>query len=249
MIDAGDYSEKYLEQYQNQSFETVLVQVRRKQVLVSLQRHSHRHILEIGCGLEPLFPHCADFDRYTVVEPVAEFAQHARDLAAGRNGIRVFEGCFEDLYSQFAIEQGFDFIILSSLLHEVPDPGKLLQGLRSICSAATVVHINVPNIYSFHRLLAFEMGLIEQISDKSATEVRFHRHTRFEMSSLRKIVLEHGFEVLTAGTYFIKPFAHEQMQRILDQGIVDHSVITGLERMTKYLPDMGCEMFVDVKIQ
>lgn len=249
MFETSDYSEQYLDQYQNRSFETVLVHVRRKQVLAALQRYAHRHILEVGCGLEPIFSHYRDFERYTVIEPVQMFAQHARDLAVGRHGIRVLEGYFEELHSELSVEQDFDFIILSSLLHEVPDPGELLAGLRSICSTATVSHINVPNIYSFHRLLAFEMGLIEQISDKSPTEIRFHRHTRFEMSSLREMVMHHGFEVLASGTYFIKPFAHEQMQKLLDEGIVDRSVIEGLERMTKYLPDMGCEMFVDVKIK
>ena len=38
------------------------------------------------------------------------------------------------------------------------------------------------------------------------------------------------------------------MEKIISQNIVNKSIIKGLEKMIKYMPDLGCEMFVNAKI-
>ncbi|MBV9468787.1 MAG: methyltransferase domain-containing protein [Abitibacteriaceae bacterium] len=247
MIDFQDYSDNYTAQYKNQSFETILVQVRRQQVLSSLQKYPHHRILEIGCGLEPLFPFCSSFKHFTVVEPSVAFAQHAAELAQGRANVNVIHGTFEDVYQEMIESANFDFIVLSSLLHEVVDPAALLRTIHAVCNESTVTHINVPNVYSFHRLLAYEMGIVKSIFEPSATEQKFQRHTRYNQEQLFKTIATHGFKVLSSGSYFVKPFTHEQMEKILQTGIIDSAVITGLEKMTKYMPDLGCEIFANVQ--
>jgi len=249
-IDIDDYSRKYLNEHNKDlSFERVLADVRRNQVLKSLNKYKHEHILEVGCGLEPLFQYCDKYESYTIVEPSDEFVQRAKKLAEGKDNVNIIHGCMEEVYEKLSELESFDFIIVSSLLHEVPRPEKLLQSIYSVCKPDTIVHINVPNVYSFHRLLAYEMGYIRSIFEKSETEVKFQRHTRFDKQSLFKIVEENGFHILSHGTYFIKLFNNEQMEKIISQNIVGKELIKGLERMIKYMPDLGCEMFVDVKIK
>jgi len=246
-IDINDYSREYLNEHnKNFSFESVLVDVRRKQVLKSLNKYKHKHILEVGCGLNPLFQHC-EYESYTVIEPAFEFVQQAKKLAEGRKNINIVHGFMEEIYETLS-EYDFDFIIVSGLLHGVPDPVKLLHVIYQVCKANTVVHISVPNVYSFHRLLAYEMNYIGSIFEESDTGIKFQRHTRFDKQSFFKIVKENNFKILSHGTYFIKPFTNEQMEKIIDQNIVNISIIEGLEKMTKYMPDMGCEMFVNAKI-
>lgn len=247
-FDLHDYSEKYSEQYRDRSFETTLVAVRRQQVLRSLERYPHRRVLEIGCGLEPLFLFCDDYDSYTVVEPAEEFVAHARERAPQGRDVRVLQGFFEDVAGSLEREPAFDFVVVSSLLHEVADPQVLLAAVRRVCGAATTVHLNVPNVYSFHRLLALEMGLIDSIFEPSATETAFQRRSRYDRETLTRTVEAAGFRLVDSGTYLIKPFTHAQMEALLRQGIVAPEVIGGLERMAKYLPDMGCEIFVDLRI-
>jgi len=58
-----------------------------------------------------------------------------------------------------------------------------------------------------------------------------------------------GFSILNYWTYFIKPFSNEQMEKLLRLKIIDKKIIVGFKNMSKYLPDMGCEMFVEVKIK
>jgi SAM-dependent methyltransferase len=240
-----DYSAQYLRQYDDQGFETVLVAIRRDEVLRALARHPHARVLEIGCGLEPLFTAAEGWTTFTVVEPSEEFVRHARTLVAERGGVRVLQGFFEDVQPE--LEPGaFDLVVVSSLLHEVPDPRALLRAIHAVCGPATVVHLNVPNMRSFHRLLACEMGLIASIFEPSEIERRFQRHTRYDLPALVALVEAEGFRVLESGTYFVKPFTHGQMEAMLAGAIIDARVIDGLARMTRHMPGMGCEMYVDL---
>lgn len=243
----GDYTRRYAEQYDEHGFETVLVEVRRRQVLETFVRHTHRHVLEIGCGLEPLFEHVTDFDTFTVVEPSEEFVENARRVAAGRAGVEVRQDYFESEAPLLA-GRPFDLVVASSLLHEVSDPRRLLGAIRSVCADGTVVHVNVPNVRSFHRLLALEMGLIDSVFEPSEMERQFQRTTRFDMDSLQRMLHDEGFEVTRSGSYMVKPFTHKQMEAMLAAGIVDGRVLEGLARMVAHFPGMGCEIFAEARL-
>lgn len=243
----SDYSARYIEQYAEAGFETILVGIRREQVLSFLRRSRARRVLEVGCGLEPLFLFWSDFDAMTIVEPSEEFVAAARERAAGDARIDVRAAYLEDVTGELAARR-HDAVVVSSLLHEVPDPARLLASVRALCGPETDVHFNVPNVRSFHRLLALEMGLISDVFEQSETEKRFHRHTRFDAERLGRMLTAGGFRIVESGTYFVKPFTHAQMEALLRSGTVDMRLIDGLQRMTRYLPDMGCELFANVRI-
>jgi len=249
MTDIDRYTREYVRHYEEGSFELHAIAARRARVLTSVRKYPHDRILEVGCGMEPCFPYLEDYQAYAVVEPAEEFVRRARRFAEGKSNIRVVQGYLEDLVERLRADGAFDFVIVSSLLHEVPDPSALLQAIRRLSTPATTVHINVPNVYSFHRLLALEMGLIRSLFEPSATELRFQRHTRFDRESLLKLVDENGFDVLHFDTYLVKPFTHDQMDALLRQGIIGLETVAALDAMTKYLPQMGSEMFVEARVR
>jgi SAM-dependent methyltransferase len=248
MIDIKDYSAQYANHYSTDfNFERVMIDARRQQILDTMRKYRHRNILEIGCGLEPLFLHCDEFESYTIVEPSIDFTKNATILAANNPAINIINDFFEKVYNRFIGKSKIDFIVVSSLLHEVEDPAQLLDTIYKVCQPETTVHINVPNVYSFHRLLAYEMGIITDLFQKSDTETKFQRNTRFDKQSLFRIVERGGFKILTYGTYFVKPFTHEQMEIIIKKKIVDKAVIIGLGKMSKYMPDLGSEIYVNLR--
>jgi SAM-dependent methyltransferase len=245
-MDVNDYQRRYADQYSGKEwFETELVRIRRGETLASLARHPHGDVLEVGCGLEPLFEFVDEFERWTVVEPSPEFVRHAAERAGTHRNVVVVPGFLEDVAPSL---RAFDFIVASSLLHEVPDPGRLLATMRSLCSETTIVHVNVPNVRSFHRLLAMEMGLIQDVFEPSEMERKFQRTTRFDQRRLRETCESAGFEIVKAATYFVKPFTHRQMEGLIDDGILERSVIDALVGMSKYMPDLGAEMYVDLRL-
>lgn len=148
----------------------------------------------------------------------------------------------------------FDFIIISGLLHELEQPVEFLRKINELCLRDhTIVHVNTPNAESIHRLLAMESGLIHDTCEPSARNEKFQQHTVFSMDKLKYAVLkscEDGqIEMLNAGSYFMKPFSHSQMMQCLEQGIITEQVIEGLDRMVKYFPENGSEIFINYRIK
>jgi SAM-dependent methyltransferase len=246
-INIDSHADNYIgELAKDSSFEVVLSNARKKQVLNSILSYPHNSILEIGCGLNPLFPFIKYFKNYTIVEPSKEFAEFAGNIDKDGRSVLVINGFLEDVISDLS-GNTFDFIFLSGVLHQSPQPECLLETLHRLCCRDSIIHINVPNAFSFHRLLAVEMGYIKSIFEMSETNAKLQVNWIFDKYRLIKLVQERGFEVLDFGTYFIKLFTNEQMEKIIASDILKKDVIDGLERMSKYLPDMGCEMFVNLR--
>jgi 2-polyprenyl-3-methyl-5-hydroxy-6-metoxy-1,4-benzoquinol methylase len=250
-FDISKYQLDYIAEYgRDLSFDAIIAKVRQRHVMLQIGKYGSENILEIGCGIDPLFRYLAGYKNFTIIEPAIKFVQIARKIARNTGEVKIIRGYFEDVVKRGDIKKGdFDMIILSSLLHEVSDPGEFLKSIRSICKKNTVVHINVPNVYSFHRLLAMEAGIITDVFEKSETEKRFQRRTRFDRETLMDMVQKSGFVVKDFGTYLVKPFTNSQMEALLKQEIINMDIIYGLDSLVKYMPEMGCEMYVNLKLR
>ena len=247
MRDINDYTAKYFEDH----FETrYMVKYRRKKILEIMDAHKPKNILEIGCGLEPLFKFYRDFDSYTVTEPSAEFCDNARALAENLpSKIKIINAFFEDC----TLEKNFDFIILSSLLHEVEQPDKLLAAIINVATEKTLIHINVPNAKSFHRLLALKAGLIKDVHDFSAKNKKFQQHNVWDMDGLKEFIGEvanqnnRRVEFQDSESFFVKPFTHAQMEQCLNNGVFGENVLDGLDKMIEFMPELGAEIYVNCR--
>ncbi len=239
---------KYEEEYNKPGFEAFQVHYRRKKVLDVVSHYPHKRILEIGCGSEPLFKYLADeFEHYVVVEPGKIFFDGARELAKGNDKIECINDYFS--YSENLKNQKFDLIICSSLLHELANPRAMIDDIKAISNKNTVIHINVPNAFSFHRLLAKEMGMIQDVHELSDRSVVLQQNKTYDLESLRELVTDAGFVIVDSGSYFLKPFTHVQMNEMIESKIIDEEVLDGLYNMCEVLPELGSEIFVDVRVR
>jgi 2-polyprenyl-3-methyl-5-hydroxy-6-metoxy-1,4-benzoquinol methylase len=246
MIDIKEYAKNYI----MEPFEYNMVRLRRKKVLEQISKYSHDTILEIGCGMSPLFLDIKECSRMIIVEPCKEFVNNAKELAQNYEmQIQVFEGYFEDQVD-FIGNLGIDYdvIVLSGVLTEVDDPQRILRATRELCSHNTFVHVNVPNAESLHRLIAKEMGLIHDIHEESEQMIKQQRQRTYDIESLVKEVKYAGFIVEETGSYFMKPFTHHQMQMCIDSGIINEDVLEGLYKIVRLFPKHGAEIYVDLRI-
>lgn len=232
--------------YDASDFEPVQARMRKRMLLDLLARWRPARVLEVGCGSDPLFAHYRNYESFFVVEPAPAFAAAAREQARRDLRIRVVESFMEDATAQLAGEP-FDCIVLSGLLHEVPDCERFLAAVLPLCSATTQVHVNVPNARSLHRLLAREMGLIDDLHQLSYNQLRLQQPRTFDIDSLSALCTGSGFDVTEHGSYFIKPFTHRQMAQLQDVGLMDDRMIDGLYGLTKELPGLGSEIFVHLR--
>lgn len=239
----------YQEQYKNQPYERYQVMFRKRKIKECLLKYKHDSILEIGCGFEPIFLDIHDFSSMIVVEPADIFYQNAQkqiNNISDNKKIRLIHKMLEDSVQDLRGET-FDFILLSSLLHEIKDVRAFLRNLYELADPNTVVHINVPNAQSFHRLLAVEMGLIKNEYEKSASNIQFQQATVFDLPSLKALLHENKFKVIDEGSYAFKPFTHRQMEDLIQSGFINDNMLNGFYGMEKHLPRLGSEIYVNVK--
>jgi hypothetical protein len=238
--------ERYQDDYEALPFESIQLRYRRRKVLEVLARLKPASVLEVGCGLLPLF---LDYDlpgTMHVVEPAARFHANALDKAKGRNNVSVHLGTLQKVAPTLAA-QSFDCIVISSLLHEISEPGELLAAALALSSTTTTLHVNVPNAGSFHRLLALEMGLIASTHELSSTQKRMQQSSTYDVDSLSALLDRAGFNVVESGSFLLKPFTHAQMAALQEQGILTDLMLDGLYAMTRHLPGMGSEIYVNAR--
>ena len=238
---------EYENEYLLEGFEDYQVIYRRKKVLELMGGRSHRSIIEIGCGMYPLFLYIEDFDQYVLFEPSDGFYKNAVKVAGPDDRIKIIHKSFD--YDK-ALEGSKlpDYIICSSLLHELADPQLMLDNIRKYCTRETIVHINVPNANSFHRLFAVYMGLISNTTEMTDRNKKLQQNTVFDLNHLCTLVKVSGFEVIDKGSYFIKPFTHAQMWELLTKHIIDEKVLDGLYDLSDYMKDFGSEIYVNCKV-
>ena len=146
--------------------------------------------------------------------------------------------------------ESYSVIVISGVLHEVEEPKKFLDTAIRLSTPDTTIILTVPNADSFHRVLAYESGLIKNVSELSQTNLRHQVHNVYNMEELMTLVNEVAVArnkqavFLERGSYFVKPFTHKQMTQCLNFGIFDEKILDGLNNMVKYMPDLGSEIYL-----
>lgn len=192
--DIAKYAQDYI--HADNDFESVMVHFRRQKVLEILNHYKPKRVLEIGCGVQSIFDFYFEYERFVVVEPSELFCESIAKSKRFNPKITIIKDFLENQLHTLKNEK-FDFIILSSLLHEVPNPHEFLLVVAQLCDKDTVLHINVPNNKSFHLLWAYESGLLQSIGQLTSTAVKMQQNSAFDKESLAQIVRECGFEILT----------------------------------------------------
>ena len=244
--DFADYERAYREN----DFEAVQARQRKRMLLQLLEQLRPQHVLEVGCGLDTLANHWTASERFVIVEPAERFAAQARSDTISAPGVEVLEGTLEDVVVRLLTDCGdapFDLILLSGLLNELVDCEPIMKITHALCGPNTVVHVNVANAHSIHRLLAMEMGLIDSVMTLSPQQMSLQQHRIFTMSSMIDFVSQSGFKVVDSGSYFIKPFSHAQMKALQDIGFLTDVMIDGLWNLEKYMPGLGSELYVNIQ--
>ncbi len=240
MRDLNDYYEKYVEE----PFEGYMVKYRRRMEIGFLDRYKPRRVLEIGCGMEPMFEHWNEAEEMVVVEPQDSFYQNACQKAKEYSNVEIMHGLFQDVLDELKTRR-WDAVLCSGVLGEVSDPGDFLQQIFAISDENTRIMLITSNASSFHRILGKEMGVIDDVHSITGRSKELQQLKVFDKQIMRDLVERSGGCVRDLRTYFIKPFTHGQMRACMEQNIFTEQVLEGMWNMSRYLPEYGAELFCD----
>jgi len=240
--------ENYLNEYKKLPFERLQEKYRRRAVFSFLNQKLdyNKSYLEVGCGLKPLF---IDFNKnikFDIVEPILEFAVKAEEQSKFKyTDVKVYNKYLE----KFETKKKYDFIICSCLLHEVPNPKLFLEKLKSLMHKSSVLHINVPNANSLHRRLGEKMNILKNSNSKTKTQkIMQQNNPTFTIETLNEFVKKY-FNVFESGGYFLKPFSHFQMQKMIDHEIINEKVLDALYVEGQFCPEIASEIYINMTIR
>jgi len=244
--DVDKYWNIYSQEY---SFEEYLSIYRYRKLIEIMQKYNHERILDIGGGMNPLFHEINGFNKYYMIEPGQKACDDAIIKSSGDERVKVINGYFEDCHN-LLIGEKIDFIFSVGVLHETSTPEKFVKCIKNLSNPETVIFINVPNAESFHRILALESGLISKLDQFTERNLLLGQKSVYSMEKLINLLNKSidGCTILEKGTFFIKPFTHNQMMQIISNKIIRDEVMDGLYKMSDWAPNIGSEMFVVFKI-
>ena len=241
--DLQNYGVNYLKELRKKGFSAELndINIKIKTITKLVKQFKFKDILEIGCAVNPMFSYF-DFNSYTIVEPNGVFVEQiTKDLPAN---VLVIQNFIENT----SFKKKFDFIIMSGVLHEVSNPDEILQTLHKFSHKDTLIHLNLPNAYSFHRLLAYESGIIKSIFQSSKLDKTLKRH-QFDKKKLLNLLRKNNFRIISTGTFLTKILTNSQLEFLINQKTASKKILKGLEKINKYIPEFGCYLFVNVKVK
>ena len=76
MRDLTNYSDNYCKLH----FEDTQVVYRKKNIVERIKNYEHKHVLEVGCGLDPFCNCFTDFESMVIIEPSRYFYENAKDI-------------------------------------------------------------------------------------------------------------------------------------------------------------------------
>jgi SAM-dependent methyltransferase len=225
-------------------FEVYCSRARQSYNLRELRRFGGRTILDIGGGDDPLVARAIAeglaFDRWVVVEPSRALAQLCRDRVGGDPRVEVAEIYSEDLSASPLARQPFDVVLVSGVLHYADDPAAMFAAAVALGRSGALVVATAPNAWSFHRLLAVEMGVIDSPHSLEGRNARFRHAQVFDPDSLRDLMIAGGVGDLEFEGYLFKPFTHAQMEAVLPLLPADFE--RGLEALGRRFPRNAAEI-------
>ena len=243
---AAAYSSAY-------GFESEQVKARQRLIGEMVARLQPKSVVELGCGDELLLKSCnsaaSTVETWIVVEPADRFANRAQQLLRGDTRVTVLNAFAEDSTGKVrqAIPDGADLVIASSVLHEVPDPRQFLEAAKLMCQPRGIIHVNVPNAFSLHRRLARAMGIIDNEFAFSDRNIQLGQFRVYDSELLRSDVLLADLDVVEEGGYFMKPFTHQQMERVISA--LGNDVLEGLWVLGREFPSLASEIYVNCTLR
>jgi 2-polyprenyl-3-methyl-5-hydroxy-6-metoxy-1,4-benzoquinol methylase len=166
-------------------------------------------VLELGSATGLMTQCLQSCDAYfTCVERAEAYQAIAKERSLEKVGF--LQNTFENL----SLEDRFDHILMTNVLHEVPHPKELLTKLKSILSAKGMIHITLQNPQSLHRLIAQKAGLLEDLTEISVRGKQYQTERLYHADELIELFSYLGYSLQHREGIFLKPLTNAMMEKL-----------------------------------
>lgn len=228
----------YLREYQSLPFERVAEEFRSRALVKAIELRGHTTLLEIGCGSKSIFRRLGPKYSGVIVEPVSALLGLHSDLSPRCTLVNARLEAIEP--EAFA---PLEAIVMSSILHEVPDPRLLVKRSLQFTQAGALIFCVVPNGLSLHRFVGWKKQILTDPLARTATQdLMQQRSAVFTPESLMELFAECEVSTVQCQTIFPKLLSHLQMEQLLDAGTIDMNFLETMDRLSGELEPTGSEI-------
>jgi Methyltransferase domain len=128
-------------------------------------------------------------------------------------------------------------------MEHVLEPSLVLKMVRQVLKPDGLLFMVVPNARALSRQLAIHMGLIPDL--KALTEndlVNGHRRV-YDRVYFNREIEQTGFESIAEGGLMLKILADFQLDKLIDDGMIQQAQIDGLYKLGLEYPDLCGSLF------
>jgi 2-polyprenyl-3-methyl-5-hydroxy-6-metoxy-1,4-benzoquinol methylase len=186
------------------------------------------HVLELGCATGAMTALLAGDGRtVAAVDRAEEYLARGRER--GLPGVQWLAG---DLEAELPVSGAFEHVVLANVLHELDDPAALLRRVAGAhLEPDGLIHVSLQNPHSLHRLVALEMGLIDDLEAVAATGQRYATRRLFSLEALDALAASADLEITHREGVMLKPLPNDAMAAL------DPAVLAGFVAAGRHLPD------------
>lgn len=147
------------------------------------------------------------------------------------------------LFEEFTSATKYDYVIASYILEHVFDPVSVMKMARSVLKPEGLLLLLVPNARALSRQLALHMGLLNGLKELTPNDHN-HGHRRvYDRVDLDRDIAAAGFENVSQGGVMLKILADFQMDKLIDDGMLQEAQIEGLYKLGLEYPDLCGSLF------
>ncbi len=196
--------------------------------------------LELGCYKgefsQRIFPF---FEHLTVVEASQELINYCQKNLVEAEKICYLHNRFEDI----ELEENFDAIFLIHTLEHLDDPDFVLKKIKHWLKPNGMLFLAVPNANAASRQIAVNMGLISHNAAVTEGERKHGHRATYALDTLKHQVVKAGLKVIDHGGIMFKPLANFQMDKALENSIIDENFLDGCYQLGMKYPDLCASIY------
>jgi len=159
-----------------------------------------------------------------------------------KDDVVVHEGYLES----FEPKERYDNIYLIHTLEHLDNPVEGLLRLKDWLKPAGRIFIAVPNAHALSRRIAVEMGLVEYLSVVTPTEAKFGHTFTFSLDTLRRVIRQADFEIISHGGVLLKTLANYQFDKALVTDVISHEYLVAADKLSIEFPDLSSSIYAVV---
>ena len=132
----------------------------------------------------------------------------------------------------------YHHVVATNLLHELEDPGGFVAAAAGCLHPQGHLHLSLQNPRSLHRLVALEMGLLDDLGATSARGAAYGTRRSFTRDELVALGTAAGLAPALATGVCLKPLPNDLMATL------PPAVLAGMARAARHAPDLAAINYV-----